>query len=89
MTSVGGTRPPVPTTVAAGSGFPVERTVTEGDVISVVVRFAVPEPPGRNSTILPLTSTKSPTATPAAAAEPKTKSPSEVSGSPSGSGSWK
>jgi len=75
--------------VAAGSGLPLERTVTEGEVISVVVRFAVLEPPGRNSAMFPLTSTESPTATPAAADEPKTKSPSEVSGSPSGAGSWK
>jgi hypothetical protein len=89
MTSDGGTRPPVPTTVAAGSAFPLERTVTDGEVISVVVRFAVLEPPGRNSTMFPLTSTESPTVTLAAPDEPKTKRPSDVSGSPSASGSWK
>jgi hypothetical protein len=88
ITVEGGTRPPFPTTVAAGSGFPLESTITEGDVSSVVVRLALLEPPGWNSTTLPPTSTASPTETPPAAEEPKTKIPSEVPGSPSGFGSW-
>ena len=48
-----GTRPPKPRTVAAGSGLPVERTAIVGPVISVVVRFALAAPPGRNSVTQP------------------------------------
>ena len=45
----GGTRPPVPITVGAGSGLPVESTETDGEASSVVVRLPVVAPPGRNS----------------------------------------
>src|SRR5439155_468025 len=67
ITWSGGTRPPVPTTVAGGSGFPEERTVMDGEPeSSVVVRFPVDEPPGRNSWTRPLTLSASPTLTVAA-----------------------
>jgi hypothetical protein len=49
ITVFGGIRPPVPTTVGAGSGLPVDTTVTAGEASSVVVRFPVVEPPGLNS----------------------------------------
>src|SRR6266545_4463888 len=88
ITSVGGTRPPVPTTVGAGSGLPDDSTVTDGPVISVVVRLVAPSaPPGRNSDTRPPTTTASPTAT-VGAEELNTNSPSEVAGSASGLGSW-
>jgi hypothetical protein len=63
MTVLGGIRPPVPRTVGAGRELPLETTATVGDVISVVVRFAVEAPPGRNSATRPPTRTSSPTAT--------------------------
>ena len=53
-----------------------------GEAISVVVRFPVDSPPGRNSFTRPLTATSSPTAT-VGALEVKTKMPSEVASSPS------
>src|SRR5574341_2693520 len=87
ITSPGGTRPPVPTTVAAGSGLPDDSTVTAGPVSSVVVRLVPVAPPGRNSETRPPTTTESPTAT-VGAAEVNTNSPSEVAGSLSGLGSW-
>src|SRR6266496_5803296 len=88
MTSVGGTRPPVPTTVGGGSGLPDERTETDGPVISVVVRLVAPlAPPGRNSETRPLTTTASPTHT-AGVDEVNTNSPSEVASLESGLGSW-
>ena len=86
ITAVGRARPPMPRTVAAGSGLPVERTAIVGPVISVVVRFALDEPPGRNSVTSPDTRTESPTFT-VGADEVKTRSPSEVEESASGSGS--
>jgi hypothetical protein len=87
MTMFGGTRPPVPT-VVTGSGLPLVRTWIDrpGFVSSVVVRFAVPDPPGRNSVTRPLTSTLSPTATPGGAFR-KTRMPSDVASSASGVGS--
>ncbi len=88
ITSPGGTRPPVPTTVAAGSGLPEDATVTCGLVISVVVRLVLLPPPGRNSDTRPLTATASPTAT-VGAPEVNTNSASEVATSVSGLGSWK
>ncbi len=87
MTIVGWVRPPIPTTVAGGSAFPDERTVTDGPVISVVVRLALAAPPGRNSATVPLTRTASPTDT-AGAELVKTKIASEVASLESGSGSW-
>ena len=47
-----------------GSSLSALTTVTVGETISVVARFGLPEPPGRNSVTVPLTSTPSPTATP-------------------------
>jgi hypothetical protein len=86
MIVVGGTRPPVPITVAAGSEFPVERTDTDGEDSSVVDRLPVDAPPGRNSDTRALTLTESPTLT-VGAVEVKTKMPSEVASSASGFGS--
>ena len=86
MTVSGGMRPPVPITVGAGSGLPVERTVTDGEASSVVVRFPFDTPPGRNSCTRPVTRTASPTLA-VGADEVKTKMPSEVAGSASGFGS--
>jgi hypothetical protein len=87
ITSVGGTRPPVPTTVAAGSGFPLERTVVVGVLSSVVERFGLDEPPGLNSVTKPFTFTASPTFTDDGADDVKTKMPSDVASSESGLGS--
>src|SRR6266540_5319485 len=86
MTSPGGTRPPVPTTVAAGGALPDDTTLIEDPVSSVVVRLSA-SPPGRNSDTRPLTCTRSPTAT-AGAEEGNTNSPSEVACCASGLGSW-
>jgi hypothetical protein len=73
--------------MGSGSGFPVESTVTLGEPeSSVVVRFPVVAPPGRNSCTVPCTRTESATAT-AGAELVKTKIPSEVAGSESGLGS--
>ena len=83
----GGMRPPVPITVGAGSGLPVESTATVGEASSVVVRFPLETPPGRNSCTRPVTRTESPTVA-VGADEVKTKMPSEVAGSASGFGSW-
>src|SRR6476659_456154 len=82
----GGMRPPVPITVGAGSGLPVESTATVGEASSVVVRFPLETPPGRNSCTRPVTRIESPTFA-AGADEVKTKMPSEVAGSASGFGS--
>ena len=87
MTAVGGVLPPMPTTVGAGRTLPEDWTVMDGLTISVVVRFVLPEPPGRNSETVPLTRTASPTAT-SGAELVKTKMPSEVAVSASGAGSW-
>src|SRR5690242_17208899 len=84
ITVLGGTRPPGPTRVGAGTGLPCESTLTVGDPISVTVS---PVAPGRNSCTLPATVTASPTATAAAAVLPKTAIPSLVAGSVSGLGS--
>src|SRR5918992_4563099 len=84
MVSDGGVRS-VPIRVAAGSGPPLDVTVTVGETISVVVRL-VAELPGRNSLTWPLTATASPTAT-VGLVLVKTKRPSEVAGSASGRGS--
>ena len=54
-------RPPVPITVAAGSGLPGETNVTVGLPISVVDRFGPSTAVGRNSVTVPPTSTESPT----------------------------
>jgi hypothetical protein len=59
MTVDGGTRPPGPTTVGAGSGAPWVTSDTLGPVISVMVRL-VAVLPGRNSLTVPLTVTESP-----------------------------
>ena len=56
ITLVGGTRPPAPITVCAIAA-PGPPGVTAGEVISVVVRFALVDPPGRNSVTRPLTVT--------------------------------
>src|SRR5919109_670904 len=85
ITSPGGTRPPLPTTVAAGGGLPEDSTVTCGLAISVVVRLVLVAPPGRNSDTTPSTETASPTAT-VGAPEVNTNSASEVAGSVSGLG---
>src|SRR3954471_13692559 len=82
----GGMRPPVPITVGAGRGFPVDSTETDGEVSSVVVRLPVEAPPGRNSWTRAFTVTASPTLT-AGAEVLKTKMPSEVASSASGFGS--
>src|SRR6266545_5572898 len=88
MAWLGGTRPPVPTTVGAGAGLPDDSTVTVGPVTSVLVRLAAPlAPPGRNSETRPPTTRLSPTAT-VGAEEVNTNSPSEVAGLSSGLGSW-
>src|SRR5919108_910351 len=78
ITSEGGVRPPVPMTVGAGSGLADEITAVVGEVISVVVRFVLDEPPGRNSLTRPLTLTESPTSTAAGADDVNTKTASEV-----------
>ena len=67
--------------------FPEESTVIDGEPeSSVVVRFPVDEPPGRNSWTRPLTLSASPTLT-VGVDEVKTKMPSEVAASESGLGS--
>ena len=88
ITAPGGTRPPAPTTVAAGSPLPEESTVIAGDVSSVVVRFVDAAPPGRNSVTVPTTCTSSPTAT-VGATFVKTKIASEVATFASDTGSWR
>ena len=89
ITSDGGTRPPRPITVSAIVA-PGPSGTTRGPVISVVVRLAVDAPPGRNSSTSPLTRTALPTAALAGGAAPvKTKTASEVRGSPSATGSWR
>ena len=87
MIDVGGIRPPIPITVAAGSGFPCESTVTFGETSSVVVRLAVVAPPGRNSPTVARTRTASPIVTDVGALLVNTKIPSDVAGSVSGLGS--
>src|SRR5439155_21799023 len=86
MIEVGGMRPPMPITVAAGSGLACHTTVAVGDVISVVVRF-VAAPPGRDSLTEPFTVTASPTETDVGAGLVNTKMPSDVASLASGSGS--
>ena len=87
ITVAGGMRPPAPTTTGAIAG-PPPRSVTVGEVSSVVVRLVEPLPPGRNSLTVPLTVTAWPMMT-LGADEVKTKTPSEVLSSPSGLGSCK
>jgi hypothetical protein len=86
MTRFGGTRPPAPSTVAAGRLFPVERSAIEGEISSVVVRLFTPSlPPGRNSLTVPVTWTEAPTVT-VGAESVKTRMPSEVASTASGVG---
>src|SRR5438093_13350780 len=82
----GGTRPPVPMIVGAGSALPVDVTVTDGDVSSVVVRFVDESPPGLNSDTTPPTVTASPMFTSDGANRVKTKIASDVASSASGLG---
>ena len=85
MTAVGGTRPPGPISVGA-SGVVLPVTSTVAPVISVVVRLVLVAPPERNSSTVPSTSTVAPSTTSAAGAElVKTKIPSLVARSASGS----
>ncbi len=77
ITAVGGTRPAAPMTVSAISD-PGPPGVTVGEVISVVVRFALVAPPGRNSVTRPVTVTACPTETDAPMPVPKTRIASEV-----------
>ena len=86
MTVPGGTRPPSPITVLAGTGL-VPSLVANGLISSVIVRLVVPDPPGRNSMTVPFTPTSSPTCT-FGELDVKTNKPSEVAGSVSGHGSW-
>src|SRR5215210_403234 len=86
ITWLGGTRPPLPITVAAGSGLPLERTVVVGPLISVVVRFVLEAAPGRNSTTVPLTRTASPTLTEVGAEAVHAHTASDVQSSASGVG---
>ncbi len=86
ITVVGGTRPPVPITVAAGTAR-VPSTETDGEVISVVVRFAVVDPLGRYSDTVPPTAISWPTLT-VGVLEVYTNTPSEVASLVSGHGSW-
>ena len=87
ITEVGGRRPAWPTTVGAIAPVPV--SVTVGPVISVRVRLADVAPPARNSATRPDTVTASPGSRPAAGGSSvKTKMPSDVRTSASGSGSW-
>ena len=87
MMSVGGTRPPLPSTVGAitvlvNRPLPV-KAVTVGVLICVTVRL-VASLPGRNSATVPETSTWAPTAAAAGGAdEVNTKMPSEVASLPS------
>ena len=48
-------RPPAPITNGAGSGLPLETTLIDGVMISVVVRLALASPPGRISVTWPPT----------------------------------
>lgn len=74
-------------TVAAGSAFPDDTTVTVGLVISVTDWLPDEAPPGTYSETVPETVTASPAA--AFGAElVKTKTPSLVAGSSSGAVSW-
>ena len=81
ITAPGGTRPPGPTSVAAGVGA-VPVTVTVGAVSSVIVRLVEAVP--RNSATSPVTSTAAPTAT-VGAALVNTNRPSLDAGSASAS----
>src|SRR5918997_2257972 len=93
ITSLGGTRPPAPITVVAGSGCgpvpaaPVPgRRVIDGDGICVRDRLVEPDPPGRNSATVPLTLRESPTLT-VGAEDVNTKIASDVLAFVSGVGS--
>src|SRR5687768_13280070 len=93
ITVVGGTRPPSPTTV--GAIEPAPTGVAVGVTISVRVRLAnalavgaqMGVQPARNSCTRPLTRTSAPTMR-VGRLPVKTKMPSEVRTSASGSGSW-
>ncbi len=85
ITSVGGTRPPGPISVAGGSGFPADRTVMVSGATSSV--FVSPVAPGRNSLTRPPTWRLSPTKT-VGAELVKTKIASDVATFASGLGSW-
>ena len=82
ITLVGGTRPPGPMAVWA-IATPGPPGVTVGLVISVVVRFVLAAPPGRNSVTRPLTVTASPTATDPPMPVANTRIASEVAMFPS------
>ena len=86
MISVGGVRPPSPTSVT-GRALPAVMTAKVALPIWVIVKLFPPAPPGRNSLTVPSTSTWSPTAGFVPLAPRKTKMPSLVASSPSGSGS--
>ena len=84
ITSSGGRRS-TPTTVVAGSVFPVEvdgHSQARGSQLSRGQVFR--RSTGRNSATVPRTVTAAPTG----AVRPKTRMPSEVAGSASGVGSW-
>src|SRR6266550_4025772 len=96
ITSVGGTRPPAPITVAGGNdAVPSFVTPRPGDASSVMVRLSnallegaqLGLQPARNSCTVPRTWTRSPTVTTLATDEPKTTIASDVAGSASGLGS--
>ena len=84
---VGGTRPPLPTSVGAIVPVPAGRAVAL--VSSVTVRLALVAPPARNSLTRPVTVTAVPGWSAASGAVlVKTKMPSDVRVSRSGRGSW-
>ena len=74
-----GLRMVVVSTIAAGSGFPLDEIETFAAELEICVRV-------KNSVAVPVTVTRSPTAT-AGKPPTKTKIPSEVVGSASGTGS--
>jgi hypothetical protein len=88
MFSVGGMRPPRPSTVGAGTTFPVETVVTFALelLIWVMVRLSG-SPAARNSLTVPRTRTRLPICA-VGAAFVKTKTASEVAPFASGVGSW-
>src|SRR5687767_9086109 len=97
ITSVGGTRPPAPITVAGGGGAgPKFVAPTPGDASSVMVRLSnaladgaqLGEQPARNSVTVPRAWIRSPTATELATDELNTRIASDVAGSESGVVSW-
>ena len=86
--SVGGNRPPVPTSTAAGSALPLLKTVTPKPVPVALISVAGRSEP--NSPTRPATWTASPTLTGTAGVLPvKTKTASEVLALPSPAASWR